>query len=108
MRIGKDHFLGAGIIFFGVALLGVIFIACKIQHDDFERERKLIETQGLNKIVDQCLYREAMESCLVRIPQGAASLTASGNDWDEVVAACADYSRESSYRTAKYVRVTCR
>lgn len=78
---------------------------------DYDRskaiQQRLIE-KGENKIQDKCIYREAMEGCLSKLPQGAQRLTASGNDWEEVAMVCKEYANEVSMRQSKNVKDECK
>ena len=57
---------------------------------------------------DQCLRQEIFKQCMANLPKGPQSLTASGNDWDEVVDSCDTSAYRQSIRRTEAIKPECR
>ena len=57
---------------------------------------------------DQCLRQEIFKQCVANIPKGPTHLTASGNDWDEVVSSCESSAYGQSIRLTSQIKPECR
>lgn len=62
------------------------------------------DRQGL----DQCLRATIFAQCMAALPKGPERLTASANDWAEVVEECEDSAKEQAYRTQRVITPACR
>lgn len=72
------------------------------------RHNQRLRASGVYLSLDKCLYREAMESCLIKLPDGAKSLSATGSDWDEVVEVCENYADRFASRLYKNIKEQCK
>lgn len=96
------------------AVVGVIiFVSKKPKLSDLEYEARqqaeLIDTQTNGpKVRDTCAYRELLEMCLSKTPAGPRDLAGAGNDWDEVIEACADAASNGSWRRQAFIKNECR
>ncbi len=68
----------------------------------------LMGCQELSKGPDQCLRQEIFKQCMASLPKGPQSLTATGNDWDEVVNSCDSSAYRQSIRRAEAIKPECR
>lgn len=57
---------------------------------------------------DQCLRQEIFKQCVANIPKGPTHLTATGNDWDEVISACQSAAYYQSIRIKSTIKPECR
>lgn len=57
---------------------------------------------------DQCLRQEIFKQCMASLPKGPQSLTAAGNDWDEVVDSCTKSAYQQSIRVTETIKPECR
>lgn len=57
---------------------------------------------------DQCLRQEIFKQCMASLPSGPQSITAAGNDWDEVVKSCDSTAHYQSIRTTQTIKQECR
>lgn len=57
---------------------------------------------------DQCLRQEIFKQCVANIPKGPTHLTASGNDWDEVISQCESAAYYQSMRIKSIIKPECR
>lgn len=64
--------------------------------------------QEPNNGPDQCLRQEIFKQCVANIPKGPTHLTATGNDWDEVISACQSASYYQSIRVKSTIKPECR
>lgn len=55
---------------------------------------------------DQCIYREAFDSCLEKIPPGPD--TVHYNDWSEVIDECSEFAHSVSVRPKKMIKDECK
>ena len=68
----------------------------------------LMGCQEPSKGPDQCLRQEIFKQCMASLPKGPQSLTATGNDWDEVVNSCDSSAYRHSIRRAEAIKPECR
>lgn len=57
---------------------------------------------------DQCLRQEIFKQCMASLPKGPQSITAAGNDWDEVVKSCDSTAYYQSIRTTQTIKPECK
>lgn len=57
---------------------------------------------------DQCLRQEIFKQCMASLPKGPQSITAAGNDWDEVVTSCDSTAYLQSIRTTQTIKPECK
>lgn len=57
---------------------------------------------------DQCLRQEIFKQCMASLPRGPQSITAAGNDWDEVVKSCDSTAHYQSIRTTQTIKPECK
>ena len=57
---------------------------------------------------DQCLRQEIFKQCMASLPKGPQSLTAAGNDWDEVVESCDSSAYLQSIRRKETIKPECK
>lgn len=57
---------------------------------------------------DQCLRQEIFKQCMASLPKGPQSITAAGNDWDEVVKSCDNAAYSQSIRTTQTIKPECK
>lgn len=65
------------------------------------------EEPGQKIGTDQCLRAELFKSCMAAIPQGPQSITASSNDWAEVVEECGQIAYYQSRRIESQSTPAC-
>ena len=68
----------------------------------------LMGCQEPSKRPDQCMRQEIFKQCMASLPKGPQSLTATGNDWDEVVNSCDSSAYRQSIRRAEAIKPECR
>ena len=57
-------------------------------------------------VPDQCLRAQLFKECLAAVPKGPERI-ANSNDWEEVVAACADAAYQQSLRQPSVIKPEC-
>lgn len=83
----------------GVGLLCALFIASEI---DMRRDMR-----ESHRVPDQCVRPVLFQQCMLSLPKGPASITAAGNDWDEVVKACESSAYNQSLRREATIKPEC-
>ena len=106
MSTSTNLILATAVVGIGAVTVGGIYMIDQ-GLDNSDRRYEIKKQAPTYPVVDQCKRTEAYQSCLKNLPKGPERLTASGNDWKEVVEQCDENARVQSIRQRQYVQPEC-